>query len=414
MLKRGRARLLRQSGSPIVYGDSVDCVVGSPPPKPGDCVVVADGTRTPLAWGTFNPTSMYRVRILQSAADVHNEAPELVLDVRGVVHERVRRAFAMRKALGCCDGDNAAYRLINSEGDGVSGVVVDVFADAAVVQASALWAERHRTDIEDALRAVPGVRRVLWRRVEAMLRLETEESEYDATVLEKNDESHDDGADTDTVVEVVEDGLCFAVDLRRGQKTGFYCDQRDNRRWLRSLPLNADSRVLDLCCYTGGFSLAAAAAGAGHVLGVDSSEPAVELAAQNADRNDLGAASFRSGDAIAVARELKAQGESFDVVVLDPPKLAPSTKALAKARSKYESFNVAALALVKPGGVLITCSCSGAVARAGALRDFVEAAARRAGRSVQLVRRSGAAVDHPVSAGHAEGTYLDCLCYVVT
>ena len=100
--------------------------------------------------------------------------------------------------------------------------------------------------------------------------------------------------------------------------------------------------------------------------------------------------------------------------MLDPPKLAPSTKALAKARSKYESFNVAALALVKPGGVLITCSCSGAVARAGALRDFVEAAARRAGRSVQLVRRSGAAVDHPVSAGHAEGTYLDCLCYVVT
>ena len=407
ILKKDKARIVR-SGTPMVYGDSVDCVVGRAP-APGAVVIVADKARTPLAWGLYNDNSMYHVRVLQTAQDVHREDAQLIFDVDAVLQQRIREAVSLRRTLACDVGSStAAYRLLNSEGDGTSGLVVDVFADAAVAQVSALWIEQSRSAVEKALLSeVPGVRRVLWRRVSAMLRLETGDAF----------EESDDGVDVDAAddeVEVVEDGLLrFAVDLRGGQKTGFYCDQRENRRWLRALPLE-NARVLDLCCYTGGFSLSAAAGGAKSVLGVDSSEHAVALASENARRNGFSEQClFQSGDAIAVARELKANGEMYDVVVLDPPKLAPSAKAVAKAKRKYAQFNAAAIDVLKPGGMLVTCSCSGAVARTGILSDIVADVAHKAGRRAQLVRRSGAAPDHPISAKYPESQYLDCLCYVI-
>lgn len=366
--------------------------------------------------------------MLQSAADAAAE-PELALDVSRLLRARVAEAARLRELMGVtptpaqasAGEPTSAFRLLNAEGDGLSGLVVDVFAHAAVVQSNAQWTENNRAHIEEALlKELPYVRRIVWRRNEAMLKLEggedALEDAHEGALGGEGEGEGDSGSEGDTV-EVCEGGLSFGVDLAKGQKTGFYCDQRDSRAWLRSLAGVRGASVLDLCCYTGGFALSAAAGGAGRVLGVDSSERAVTMAQSNAQRNEalVGETqlSFRAGDAIDVARELAASGERFDIVVLDPPKLAPSAKAVRKAERKYAAFNAAALECLRPGGILVTHSCSGAVARSGQLREIVEGVALRAGRRAQLVRRAGAAPDHPVSASYPESQYLDSLAFVV-
>ena len=208
--------------------------------------------------------------------------------------------------------------------------------------------------------------------------------------------------DAGAAVEATEANLAYEVDVL-GQKTGFYCDQRDNRAYLA--PLCRGKRVLDLYCYSGGFALAAAKHGALSCVGVDSSRRAVELATRNAARNRLeGTCTFTTSD---VSAFLKASDTLYDVVVCDPPKLAPSARDLPKAKRKYQKINALAMNAVKPGGLLLTCSCSSAVTTTpGAFLGILQEAARDAGKRLTVLRTVGAAADHVIQSAFPEGAYL--------
>jgi 23S rRNA (cytosine1962-C5)-methyltransferase len=204
-----------------------------------------------------------------------------------------------------------------------------------------------------------------------------------------------------------ENGLKYHVDLLGGQKTGFYLDQRDNRaaaaRYLR------DRRVLDLFCYTGGFSLAAAKlGGAREVLGIDSSKKAVAAAQANASLNGVGNVRFEDGDAFERLESLRKQGERFEAVVLDPPKFTRTRRGVAAALQAYHRLNRHAVEVLEPGGILVTCSCSGGVLREDFL-DMLSGVAQKTARDVQVLEQRGAAPDHPVAATCLETDYLKCL-----
>lgn len=205
--------------------------------------------------------------------------------------------------------------------------------------------------------------------------------------------------------QVVENGVRYLASLD-GQKTGFYADQRDSRLLLRSLA--SGSSVLDLCCYSGGFALNAALGGASYITGVDSSSPALELAKSNASLNRLDANSidFVKADVAEYMKSALSEGKQWDIVVLDPPKLAPNRKVLQRATAKYRNLNAMAIRLTKPGGLLMTCSCSGAMTQSGNFLSVIQEAAMSANRRVTQLRYAGAAPDHTIDPAYPEGTYL--------
>ncbi|KXZ55619.1 hypothetical protein GPECTOR_2g1169 [Gonium pectorale] len=417
VLKKDKARLFAY-GNPMVYGGAVDCVIGRPPPDIGDAVVVTDSSRRPLGWGVYNPNSMFRVRLLQLQPEMESDAGAAAcrLDVPALVRRRVGQAVALRRALGLPSADTNVYRLVNSEGDMLSGLVADVLGEVVVVQAVAGWVQRYRTDIEAAIREATGLSRVVWRPMWKILKeegLEPPPEEANAAVGTEEEAATSRAGEEETV-EVREAGLRLAASPQ-GQKTGFYADQRDSRAFLGDLVRRQVAArsggpgpsVLDLCCYSGGFALAAAAAGASRVVGVDSSESAVSLAAQNARLNGLdGAATFLRADVSEAMKAELAAGRQYDIVVLDPPKLAPDRASLARARIKYIRLNTLAMRLVAPGGLLMSCSCSGAMTQSGEFTSMLTQAAREVGRQPTLLRVAGAAPCHPLQPAYPEGEYL--------
>ncbi|CAI5517012.1 unnamed protein product [Closterium sp. Naga37s-1] len=633
ILKRGRAALFASaSPAPLVFSGAVDCVLGRPPPKAGDLVVLAarrgeqgragakgegdaDGggeageggggasgewsRGVAVAWGVFNPTSMYRVRIMQTLSDAQRH-PEAVLCMPSLLRLRLASSLNLRLLLGlsplpcpaaastqgaesterstrggvagatvdATGGGTNAFRLVNSEGDRLSGLIVDVYGERMVVASSAAWVEAHRPAIMQALShllpaasastqecaegvgdggvaregqggsGLEGHERIVWRRSVEMLKeegvvVEGGEGEgrrdnggekpadgeafggLESVAVEDGDEMLDDidssqegkverGATVavdsghqevatvasglpaqlpllkaafedpsdDDRVKVMENGVGFWVAMASGQKTGFYSDQRDSRLFLRSLvasslhgrgssavhngltpadatfngdrdtgsqnatdgqsatstslspaaavdtgrafppsPLSAHrplSRVLDLCCYSGGFAINAALAGASDVTAVDSSPSALSLAAANVVLNGLqpSAVRFERADISAFMQRAVAQQQQWDLVVLDPPKLAPTRKSLPRALHRYRRLNSLALRLVAPGGLLMTCSCSGAVSQQHLLLGILREAAASAGRQVTVVREAGAAPCHPIDPACPESTYL--------
>jgi 23S rRNA G2069 N7-methylase RlmK/C1962 C5-methylase RlmI len=415
ILKGGKIRLFTEHQSPTVYGGAVDRVLGRPTPKAGDIVTVCNGAEEPFAWGLYNPISMYRVRIMQTLDDVDNNVERLEKpNLSAILTARIQAAVALRAALGLPKAEiTNVYRLINSEGDRLSGLVVDVLGNVATVQASAAWVEKNHLLIEDLLKSnVAQVQSIVWRQAAELTAEEGWINEQGDTSVEDQEEDQEEGKETTASNPVaVEAGLKFLVDPT-GQKTGFYCDQRDHRAFIRSISANKD--VLDVCCYSGGFALNAAAGGAASALGIDSSAPAVDLATKNAELNEFsGICSFEKADAAEYMKRAGLEGKNFDVVVLDPPKLAPSKKSLQGAWRKYEALNASAMRLVRPGGVLMTCSCSGAVAQSGEFIPMLQRAAKRAQRRVTLVRSGSAAGDHPLDPGYPEGLYLTNITLIV-
>jgi 23S rRNA G2069 N7-methylase RlmK/C1962 C5-methylase RlmI len=379
-IKRGKARLFRD-GNPLVYGGAVAETSGGL--RRGDAVNVVDGADNKIGWGFYNPDSMYRVRLLPGEADVDdNDA------VLGAVRVLIEAACARRGALNLPNDATTAFRLINSEGDGLSGLTVDAYGPHLVCSISAAWVEARRAEITAMLEASYGGAKVIWR--PAVSRLKSEGLTVEVA------------EDAGAAVEATEANLAYEVDVL-GQKTGFYCDQRDNRAYLA--PLCRGKRVLDLYCYSGGFALAAAKHGALSCVGVDSSRRAVELATRNAARNRLeGTCTFTTSD---VSAFLKASDTLYDVVVCDPPKLAPSARDLPKAKRKYQKINALAMNAVKPGGLLLTCSCSSAVTTTpGAFLGILQEAARDAGKRLTVLRTAGAAADHVIQPAFPEGAYL--------
>ena len=372
---------------PWVLDSAVQRVDGSP--ADGAVVDLATHDGTFVARGLWNAASRLRVRLY--AFD-----PAVKLD-DALWRTRLEAAVGLRRTLGLDDRTGAA-RLVNSEGDDLSGLIVDRYGDFLAVQVTALAMAQRLETIADQLVDIVGPRGILLRGAERGLS-KLEGLQLPDRVIR--------GAAPSGPIFVAEHGLKFGVDLTEGQKTGYYLDQRDNRhaaaRYARG------RRVLDMFCYSGGFAVAAAVAGgARSVLAVDSSAKAAALAKANADLNGAANVTVETADAFEKLDALRAAGERFGMVVLDPPKFARSRAALDDALRAYHRINRVALDMLEPGGILVTCSCSGSVSR----EDFLQmlgGVAQRARRPLQILECRGAAPDHPVSASCLEGEYLKCV-----
>lgn len=414
VLKRGKGRFFRQSRPSMVFSGAVASTI---PPSSGslstaDPVVVVDGVYSMIGYGFFNPTSIFQVRLLR-----HGVLD--AFDVEGDIRRRLSDAYALRKSLGFPNEATDAFRVVNGEGDRLSGLVVDFYANNLVVSSSAAWVERYRGEIERGLAAVvPANARIVWRRSIDRLR-------QDGYTDEPKDETaeHAEVPDEESMsagIVALENGIRYNLPLRTlhsGQKTGHYTDQRDARFFLHNLlatrPDGKDPpRVLDLFSYTGAFGLAASLAGATSVC-VDSSARAIELGSENARLNGVSdRIEFVRSD-IGKFLESHSRDELYDVVIADPPKMAPNAKALQRATRKYRSLNAGAIKRVRPGGFLLTCSCSAAVARErGLFVDIVSKAAADVGRDVALLKSFGSAADHPVAPDAIDGDYLTACLFI--
>ncbi|KAF9592473.1 hypothetical protein IFM89_015044 [Coptis chinensis] len=408
VLKKGKVQLFRD-GSPMVYSGAVDRIIGRPPPKTGDVVLVADGTEKPIGWGLYNSVSMFCVRLMQLEEDAARD-PSSALSMEHLLQTRIDAAIELRRFLGLPSIHTNAYRLVNSEGDRLSGLIVDVFGDLAVIASSATWVEKYKPVIVSCISRIDGINHVKWRPSIDILKEEgLELSDLDGSHLSLSLET----------VKVLENGISYSISLD-GQKTGFYADQRDNRQFISSIAQGQN--VLDMCCYSGGFALNSASGGAENVIGIDSSLPALELAKENIALNNLDPEriSFLRKDATEFMKEAVSRQESWDLVILDPPKLAPRRKDLQGASGMYRNLNSLAMQVTKSGGLLMTCSCSGAMTQSGMFlrvlqateimvflaNIFLQGAASMAGRKVTVLRQSGAACDHPIDPSYPEGAYL--------
>jgi 23S rRNA (cytosine1962-C5)-methyltransferase len=313
---------------------------------------------------------------------------------RAFFRDRLARAFAFRRdALGLPDAETTGYRLAHSEGDGLSGLVVDIYGEVAVVQLLTAGMKRRERDILDALREVTGVRSIV----------EFPSGEH----LEKEGLPPHPGSVSGELVEqleVRERGFEYRLPLEAAQKTGFYFDQRENRARVEALC--AGRRVLDACSYVGAFALAAARGGAREVLALDRSDAALSVAAESAAASGVAdRIRFQRGDLKRVLPELIAAGEHFDLIVLDPPKLAHSIKHLDRARKAYRAWNAFAFSLCTSDAVLVTCSCSAAMQAHDFTRTLAIASAD-ARREASLFALGQQAPDHPTPAAFEEGRYL--------
>ncbi|MDG3004551.1 class I SAM-dependent rRNA methyltransferase [Paludisphaera mucosa] len=383
VLKPKRARPLF-AGHPWVFAQSIGRIDGSP--EPGDEVVVVSHEGAFVARGLYNPASAIRVRLYRWD-DAPLDAPFWAA--------RLESAVRLRRDVLKLDAGNSAYRLVFSEGDALSGLTVDRYDRWLVVLFSSLALLRRRDAILDALRELTAAEGILARPDRAVAKEEGLDV-GDVRIV---------GTLPDAIT-VVENGLSYQVDVLQGQKTGFYCDQRDNRRAVARYC--EGKRVLDLFSFTGGFALNAARhGGAASVLAVDSSAPALAAARANARINAIANVDFEQGDVPRVLERLRAAGERFDVVICDPPKYAGHARDLAPALGAYARLNRAAVGVLAADGVLATCSCSGLVDR-NAFRDVLADVAEQARRPVQILEQRGQGADHPVAAPCPETDYLKC------
>lgn len=352
--------------------------------RPGEEVAVRAEDGTFVGRGFYSPRSVFGVRIY----DRHEKGPPLD---GAWLAGRVRAAVAFRREVLRIEDTTDAYRVVHAEGDGLSALVVDRYADAAVIEVGARGIFERLDDLEEILGTVLGVRKVVVRADENV-----EEIEGFRVASRR----------AEPVRVIVREGpLRFHVDCSGGHKTGFFCDQRESRAEV--LRLAKGRRVLDLCCYTGGFALAAAKGNAREVLGVDLDEEAVALARENAALNKLDVL-FEHADAFDFLRG----GPRADLVVLDPPKLASRREDLARARKKSVDLNALAFGALGPGGLLYTFSCTGLFS-AEEFEGQVREAAARAGREASVVRVTGQPPDHPVDLFCPETRYLSGLLVTV-
>jgi len=352
---------------------------------PGDCVRVYDRHGVLLGHGLYNPRSRIALRMLNFDDTPVDEA---------FWRAAIERAVGLRRRTLRLDGVSSAYRLVHSEGDELSGLIVDRYADVLSIEVFSLGIWQRLETLLALLHAAAGTKEHRVHVDENVLKLEGFKA---APVY---------SAGLPRSVIITEHGVRFRVEFASGHKTGFFCDQRENR--LKLAGLAHDATVLDLCCYTGGFGVYAKAQGnAREVTCVDLDEEAVELARKNANLNQARVSTVHA-DAFGYMRQMQTNQRSFDVIVLDPPKLVFGRNDEGEGRKKYFDLNRLAAGLVQPGGVLLTCSCSGALEREEFAR-LVTGAVRQAGRACQILDFAGAGPDHPISPRCAESGYLKAL-----
>lgn len=376
---------------PWVLDTAIDAVDRQP--ADGDVVdLMAEGGKF-VARGVYNSRSRIRVRLYSWEVGQPLDA--------AFWRRRLGDAVGWRRRLGY-DDPQGACRLVFSEGDNLSGLVVDRYADWLAVQITAQAMAARLAEIVPMLVELTHPRGIL---------LRTEKGVAKAEGLELRDGLLWGEAPSGAIL-ITENGLRYGVDFVEGQKTGFYLDQRVNRRVAAEYFRNR--RVLDMFCYSGGFSLNASVhGGADQVLAFDASQKAVALARTNAQENGVHNVRVEASDGFAALENLAAASERFGAVVLDPPKFARSRSGTDDALRAYHRLNRLAVDLLEPGGILVTCSCSGHVTREDFLFMLV-GVAQQTKRSVQILEMRGAAPDHPVSATCLESEYLKCfICRVV-
>ena len=346
-------------------------------PAPGDQVDVVTSEGQFIAKGLYNPTSTIRARLYR-----WDDGP---LDL-AFWSESIAKAVRLRIEILGLGRDPSAYRLVFSEGDGLSGLTVDRYDRWLVAQFTSLALYNRRDLMLSLLTELTGAGGIITRTERGVAQKEGLRAGEQLTS----------GSIPVEPVEIVENGLTYRVDLRSGQKTGFYLDQRVNRQAVAGYCRG--NRVLDLFCFSGGFALNAARAGADTILGVDSSTAAIDLARQHATSNRIATAEFQTGDVLEVLERLRSDGRKFDVVICDSPKYAKQAKDVEHALKGYLRLNLAALDVLEPDGILVTCSCSGLIGRE-LFADLIGSVAEQSGRPIQILeQRRPRRSDHPVSA----------------
>lgn len=380
VLEKGRDKLAKNH-NPWVYSGAVRSVSGNP--QDGDIVAVLDLERTFVAWAHYNGRSGIALRLLEWESSAIPDYSWL--------KSKISEAYELRKKM--VGGYTNVFRLIYSESDMLPGIICDVYGSVAVLQISTPGFDRLKLDIAEILTGISGISSVY------------EKSDGDGRKIEGLAPSTGwiKGGTGSTELVVKENGLNFFIDLS-GQKTGFYADQRENRLLFGKF---ATGEVLDMCSFSGAFSIHALKNGANHVTLCDISKDTARLIDKNMELNDIAKEKydFIAGDAFEVLRNLERDGRKFDSIVLDPPKLVPSNKYLEKGLKAYKDLNFNALKLIRAGGILATFSCSGAVTMAD-FKNAVAYAAKDAKKELKILNQMHQPFDHPVRMSAPETEYL--------
>ena len=391
ILKPGREKSLLRL-HPWVFSGAVEAVNGNP--QPGQTLDILDNRRNFLARAAYSPVSQIRARVWTFDEDEKVDAD--------FFSRRIESALSMRASLGFYNYmfgsertqvDSTAVRLIHAESDRLPGLIVDSYGDVLVFQSLTAGSEFWKDTLADILLEKTGVN-AIYERSDADVR-ELEGLQVCNGVLR--------GSSPESLI-ISEFGLRFKVNIATGHKTGFYLDQRFNRRRIGELAAGRD--VLNCFCYTGGFSLHAIFGGARSVISVDSSADALVLGQENAILNNFSTGlDWREADVFLALRKFRDERKTFDMIILDPPKFAATVSQAEKAARGYKDINLLAFKLLRPGGLLATFSCSGGI-DADLFQKIVAGAALDAGAQASIVEHLAQAGDHPVSLHFPEGSYL--------
>ena len=373
------------SGHPWIFKSDISYVDADV--KPGDTVTVTSRSGRFLCRAVYNPRSQIALRILTWKDESCDSA---------FIRERVRKAIGYRRLFA----DLRSCRLIFAESDGLPAVICDSFGDVAVLQCLSLGMEQYKEAICDAIEDEIHPRGI-YERGDVPVRL-LEGLDQESRVLRGNVPGDR--------VELKENGIRFLVDVRRGQKTGYFLDQKENRAAIA--PFVKGQKVLDCFTHIGSFALHAAHYGAAEVLGVDISDFACECAAENARLNGFGQVRFEYANAFDFLRQRSDAGEQYDVVILDPPAFTKTRSAVASAERGYKEINLRGIKLVRPGGILVTCSCSQHMLPSQ-FREVIHSAASDAHARLMQIEWRTQGRDHPILAAAPETEYLKCGIYRV-
>lgn len=369
---------------PWIFSGAIEKVEGNP--ANGETIQIFSSNKTLVGVGSYSPSSQIRVR-------VWSFNPEEKID-KDFFRKKFLAASQFRKRIVDTSQTNA-YRIINSENDGLPGLIVDRYADYLICQFLSSGSDFHKKIITETLDEVFNPIGI-YERSDVEIRIKEGLEPTKGTLS---------GKEPDDLIQILENGLKFSVDVKNGHKTGFYLDQRDNRKLVSEF--SRGKNVLNCFSYTGGFSVYALSSGAKNLTQIEASESALDLSTKNIELNNPDDSKIEniSGDVFEVLRKFRDERRTFDLIILDPPKFAESESQIQKASRGYKDINLLAIKLLKPGGILFTFSCSGHISQE-LFQKIVADAALDSGREVKIIKQLTQAADHPVALNFPEGLYL--------